>query len=104
MRRTLALLCLLALASLGFGCGSDNANSGNTGGANNNATRNGIVETNSNMSPRTNGNSVPSNTAVVTNNNGNDNTAGVKSTNGNNGNGNMKNGNMANGNMKNGNH
>jgi len=89
MRRTLALLSLLALASFGAGCSSDNANSGS-----NNATRNGVVETNANMSPRTNGNSVPSNTAVVTNNNGNDNTAGVKTTNSNmTGNGNMKNGN-----------
>jgi len=80
MRRILAVLCLSAVAGLGAGCSStDNSNAGGS----NNATRNGIVESNSNMSPRTNGNSVPSNTAVVTNDNGNDNTAGVKSTNNN---------------------
>ena len=93
MRRTLASLCLLAAVGLGAGCAADNSNAGNS-----NATRNGVVETNSNMSPRTNGNSVPSNTAVVTNNNGNDNTAGVKSTNtnatGNGNNSNMKKDNM----------
>ncbi len=76
MRRTLAVLCLSA-AALATGCGgADNTNAGNG-----NATRNGIIETNSNMNPRTNGNSVPSNTAVVTNDNGNDNTAGIKGTN-----------------------
>jgi len=76
MRRTLASMCLIAVAGLLAGCGADNTNAGNS-----NATRNGVVETNSNMSPRTNANSVPANTAVVTNNNGNDNTAGVKTMN-----------------------
>ena len=83
MRRILAVLCL-AVAGLATGCGgSDNTNAGNG-----NATRNGVIESNSNMSPRTNGNSGPSNTAVVTNNNGNDNTAGVKTMNDNAGRGN----------------
>ena len=92
MRRTLALSVVLVVASFLAGCGgADNANTGS-----NNATRNGVVDTNANMNPRTNANSVPSNTAVVTGNNGNANTAGVSSTNGNgnrsggNGNGNKK--------------
>jgi hypothetical protein len=80
MRRTMATLCLLAAAGMWSACGGDNTNSGNAGSSNN-ATRNGVVETNANMKPNTNGNTVPSNTAVVTNNNGNDNTAGVKPTN-----------------------
>jgi len=79
MRRTLALSVVLVVASFLAGCGgADNANSGS-----NNATRNGVVDTNANMNPRTNANSVPSNTAVVTGNNGNANTAGVSSLNGN---------------------
>jgi hypothetical protein len=72
MRRTLAVLCLLA-AGLATGCGN---------GDNTNATRNGVVETNVNMSQKAT--DKPSNTATVTNNNGNDNTAGVKSMNNNN--------------------
>jgi hypothetical protein len=79
MRRTLATLCLLAVAGVWAGCGADNANTGNAG--NGNATRNGVVETNANIRPNASGNTVPSNTAVVTNNNGNENTAGVKTTN-----------------------
>ena len=79
MRRTLALSVVLVVASFLAGCGgADNANSGS-----NNATRNGVVDTNANMNPRTNANSVPSNTAVVTGNNGNANTPGVSSLNGN---------------------
>ncbi|MDT5123248.1 MAG: hypothetical protein QOC96_2730 [Acidobacteriota bacterium] len=73
MRRTLAVLCLLAAAGLATGCGSAD---------NTNATRNGVVETNVNMSQKAT--DKPSNTATVTNNNGNDNTAGVKSMNNNN--------------------
>jgi len=85
MRRTLVSLCLLALLGIGAGCSSDTANSGNAGGANNttssNATRNGVVETNANVSQKPEMN--PSNTATVVNNNGNKNTAGVSSTNAN---------------------
>lgn len=81
MRRTLALPVLLLVASFFAGC--DGADQTNSNTASNNATRNGVVETNANMNPRTNANSVPSNTAVVTGNNGNANTAGISSTNGN---------------------
>ncbi len=85
MRRTLASLCLLAVVSIWSGCGSDSANTGNTGAGGNassaNATRNGVVETNANVSTKPEGN--PSNTATVVNNNGNKNTAGVSTTNGN---------------------
>jgi hypothetical protein len=81
MRRTLALPVLLLVASFFAGC--DGADQTNSNTASNNATRNGVVETNANMNPRTNANSVPSNTAVVTGNNGNSNTAGVSSMNGN---------------------
>jgi len=81
MRRTLALSVVLIVASFLAGCGGADQANGNSGS--NNATRNGVVETNANMNPRTNANSVPSNTAVVTGNNVNANTAGVSSTNGN---------------------
>ncbi|MBA3766241.1 MAG: hypothetical protein H0W99_04490 [Acidobacteria bacterium] len=81
MRRTLALPVLLLAASFLAGCDGADTTNGNSGS--NNATRNGVVETNANMNPRTNANSVPSNTAVVTGNNGNANTAGISSTNGN---------------------
>jgi hypothetical protein len=94
MRRTLALSVVLVVASFLAGCDGADQTNGNSGS--NNATRNGVVETNANMNPRTNANSVTSNTAVVTGNNGNANTAGISSTNGNgnragaNGNGNKK--------------
>lgn len=81
MRRTLALSVVLVVASFLAGCGGADQTNGNSGS--NNATRNGVVDTNANMNPRTNANSVPSNTAVVTGNNGNANTAGVSSMNGN---------------------
>jgi len=70
MRRTLAVLCLCAAAGLAGCGGSDNSNAGNG-----NATRNGVVESNSNMSSKP---SNQSNVATVVNDNGNDNTAGVK--------------------------
>jgi hypothetical protein len=92
MRRTLAVLCLCAVAGLGAGCGSsDNSNAGSS----NNATRNGIVESNSNMSPKP---SNQSNVATVVNDNGNDNTAGVKSMNDNAGHSNANKGNANKGN------
>jgi hypothetical protein len=79
------------VAALGAGCGaSDNtSNAGNSS----NATRNGVIETNVNMGAKP---SNQSNVATVVNDNGNDNTAGVKPMNGNNanhGNGNKGNGN-----------
>ncbi|MBA2732519.1 MAG: hypothetical protein H0U54_06470, partial [Acidobacteria bacterium] len=59
---------------------------------NGNATRDGVIETNANVSTKPEGN--PSNTATVVNNNGNKNTAGVSTTNTNmSGNMNAKNGN-----------
>lgn len=89
MRRTLALPVALVVASFLAGCGGDDhANSNNS-----NATRNGAVQTNANISPTANANSVPSNTAVVTGNNGNANTAGVNTLNSNGRNANNRNGN-----------
>lgn len=78
MRRILALPLALALTGLLAGCGGDTAtnSTGNSG-----ATRNGVVETNANIPANMTGNTAPSNTAVVTNNNGNKNTAGVSTTN-----------------------
>jgi hypothetical protein len=76
MRRTIVFFCLLALAGFSTACSSDNANNGNG-----NATRNGVIDTNANISPKANGNSVQSNTAVLTGDNGNANTAGITSTN-----------------------
>lgn len=89
MRRTLAVLCLCALATLGVGCGGSD-NTSNAGS--NNATRNGVIDSNANMSSRP---SNQSNVATVVNDNGNDNTAGVKPMNGNSGhsNGNSNKGN-----------
>ena len=75
MRRTSALLLALALAGLSAGCGGDTATN------NSGATRNGVIETNANIPANANARTVPSNTAVVTNDNGNENTAGVKTTN-----------------------
>jgi hypothetical protein len=99
MRRTLVSLCLLALLGVGAGCSSDNANSGNTGGANSassNATRNGVIETNANVSQKPEMN--PSNTATVVNDNGNKNTAGISSMNNNTHGGNMNSANSNKGN------
>ncbi len=94
MKRKIASICLLAVASVFAACGGDE---GNTNAGNGNATRNGVVDTNANT-PKS-GNTAPSNTAVVTNNNGNDNTAGVKTTN----TANANNGNKANANTSNAN-
>lgn len=104
MRRTLTLLCLLGVAAWGAACGGGgDANTNANGGA----TRNGVVDTNANV-PK-NANSAPSNVGVLTNDNGNRNTDGVSTMNGNgnrnaNGNGNRNaNGNAnrnANGNAK----
>jgi hypothetical protein len=91
MRRTLALPVALIVASFLAGCGGDDHSNTN----NSNATRNGAIQTNANISPTANANNVPSNTAVVTNNNGNANTAGVNTlnSNGRSGNGNSRNAN-----------
>jgi hypothetical protein len=67
----------LALAGLSAACGGDTAS--NSGGGN--ATRNGVVETNANVPPNMNNKTAPSNVGVLQNNNGNQNTAGVSTTN-----------------------
>jgi len=77
MRRTLALAFVLGGAVSLAGCGStDNTNQANSNAGN--PPRQGVVETNANVPANTNSSTVSSNTAVVTNNNGNKNTAGVK--------------------------
>jgi PBP1b-binding outer membrane lipoprotein LpoB len=82
MRRTLALALVLGGAMSLAGCSTtDNTNQANTNAGN--PPRQGVVETNANLPANTNSNTVSSNTAVVTNNNGNKNTAGIKSINGN---------------------
>jgi hypothetical protein len=80
MRRTLSLLSLLAVASWGAACGGgdSNATNGNANNGNGNATRNGVVETNANVPKNLNANSAPSNVGVLTNDNGNKNTDGVR--------------------------
>src|SRR5215210_2669160 len=102
MRRTLTLVGLLAFAAWGAACGGGDSN----GNANNaNATRNGVVDTNANVPKNLNANSAPSNVGVLTNDNGNKNTDGVRPINGNgnhsangNGNKNANGGKSANGN------
>ena len=85
MRRTLATLSLIAVASLGAACGGgdSNATNSNANNGNGNATRNGVVETNANVPKNLNANNVPSNVGVLTNDNGNKNTDGVRSMNNN---------------------
>lgn len=80
MRRTLSLLSLLAVASWGAACGGgdSNATNANANNGNGNATRNGVVETNANVPKNLNANSAPSNVGVLTNDNGNKNTDGVR--------------------------
>lgn len=85
MRRNLALAIVLAVAAALTGCATtDNANSrANTNNTNNpgNPPREGLVETNANIPANTNSRTVSSNTGVVTNDNGNANTDGIKSVN-----------------------
>ena len=74
MRRNQALALVFVGAAALTGCGTtDNAN--NTSNANNsNAAspqRQGVVETNANIPENANSRNVPSNTGVVTNDNGN---------------------------------
>lgn len=99
MRRKLGLLCLLAAASWGAACGGGDSNTNNG-----NATRNGVVETNANVPKNLNANTAPSNVGVLTNDNGNKNTDGVRPIN-ENGNRNANGGKNANGNAnRNANH
>ena len=74
MKRKLAFLFVLALVGLTGAC----ANTTNDNGAN----RNGVVETNANVG-NLNANNAPPNTGVVINNNGNQNTSGVRPVNAN---------------------
>jgi hypothetical protein len=110
MRRTLSLLSLLAVASWGAACGGgdSNATNANANNGNGNATRNGVVETNANVPKNLNANTAPSNVGVLTNDNGNKNTDGVRSMNDNksgNGNHNANGSRNANGGAnRNGNH
>ena len=96
MRRTAVLSAALALGGLLTACGGDsntnsNASNANAARSNVNATagnangvaRDGVIDTNANISPNANSRSVPSNTAVVVNNNRNENTSGVSTMNGN---------------------
>lgn len=71
MKRTLALLSVLAVGSLCGGCADKPAND-------NSAPRTGVVETNANINKNLNANTAPSNVGVVTNDNGNKNTSGIR--------------------------
>ena len=85
MRRNLALAIVLAVAAALTGCATtDNANKANTNNSTTSAgnpPRDGAVDTNVNMPANTNSRTVSSNTGVVTNDNGNANTDGIKSVN-----------------------
>ena len=74
MNRIVVIGFLLATVGLAGACNSGNA----------------PVQTNANTNQTLNANSVPANTGVVTNNNGNENTSGVRPINGNNSNQNPK--------------
>jgi hypothetical protein len=76
MKRTLGFALFLVIVSLAGACSADKT-------ANDNSNqRNGVVETNANVK-NLNANNVPANVGVLTNDNGNKNTAGVRSINGN---------------------
>ena len=83
MRRTAALSAALALGGLLSACGGDsngNSNTSNANAARSNASgvsRNGVIDS-TNVPANLKPNSVPSNTGVLLNNNGNDNTSGVR--------------------------
>lgn len=90
MRRIATMATALALGGVLAACGGDdnantrsNATNANTARANANAgsmngvAREGLIDTNVNMPTNLNPGSVPSNTGVVVNNNGNANTRGV---------------------------
>jgi ABC-type uncharacterized transport system auxiliary subunit len=87
MRRNQALALVFVVAAALTGCATaDNANH-TTNANNSNAAspqREGVVETNANIPQNANSKTVPSNTAVLTNDNRNANTAGVRPINSNN--------------------
>ena len=91
MRRTLTLICLLGVAAWGAACGGGDSNQN----SNANATRNGVVDTNANVPKNLNANNAPSNVGVLTNDNGNKNTDGVRPINGNANGGKSANGNKS---------
>jgi hypothetical protein len=88
MRGNQALALVFVVAAALTGCATaDNANH-TTNANNSNAAaspqREGVVETNANIPQNANSKTVPSNTGVLTNDNGNANTAGVRDINSNN--------------------
>lgn len=84
MRRNSALALVFVVAAAFTGCATtDNTNNRSNNNANG-AQRDGVVDTNANIPANANSKSVPSNTGVLTNDNGNANTDGVKSINSNN--------------------
>jgi hypothetical protein len=76
MKRTLGFMFFLVAVSFAGACASEKTANDNA------AQRNGVVETNANVA-NLNANNAPSNVGVVTNDNGNKNTAGVRPINGN---------------------
>jgi len=89
MRRNQALALVFVVAAALTGCSTtDNANTATNANHTNATTvaspqRDGVVDVNANIPANANRRSVSSNTGVVTNNNGNENTAGVKTVNSN---------------------
>jgi len=81
--RRIQMLALVVVAGAALtGCSTtDNANRTNANAAA--PQRDGVVETNANIPQNSNSRNVPSNTGVVTNDNGNANTAGVRPINSN---------------------
>lgn len=75
MKRNLVFLFVLAMAGLTGACAQSTAND-------NAAPKTGVVETNANVN-NLNANNAPSNVGVVTNDNGNQNTSGVRPINAN---------------------
>jgi hypothetical protein len=76
MTRTLGFTILLVIVALSGACASEKSANDNSG------PKTGVVETNANVQ-NLNANNAPSNVGVVTNDNGNKNTAGVRPINGN---------------------
>lgn len=97
-KKIAALVASAALTIFAAGCGTDNSNNANNSNATSNANnanganRNGVVETTP-MPANANNKTVDSKTGVVQNDNGNANTAGVRT---------MDNKNAANGNANKG--
>jgi hypothetical protein len=76
MTRTFGFTILLVIIGLSGACASEKSANDNSG------PKTGVVETNANVQ-NLNANNAPSNVGVVTNDNGNKNTAGVRPINGN---------------------